>query len=152
MSEGKDFIRKHKPLTPKELRDEYTRKEQAKKDFATDAVELEKELECFNKITEPLVNPATGKAICWIRRPTQAEWENMLPQELVQYRDCPESIPPELQQKWGDMTFELMALIIEKPKHDSKWWKAHSTINFIELFNVHLSNIFTQLAKDTTNF
>jgi len=155
MSEGKekqDFIRKHQPLTPDKLKEEYKKKEEAKRQYTTNAVELEKELEAFNKITEPLVNPVTGRAICWVRRPTQSEWEGMLSPELMQYREHPEDMPVELQQKYGDMTFELMAIVIENPKHDSKWWKEHATIEFIQLFNSHLSNIFAQLNKDTANF
>lgn len=152
MPEEEKFIKKHQSLTPEKLKEEYRLKEEAKKQYSTDAVELEKELDNFKKIVEPLLNPVTDKAMCWIRRPTQAEWEGMLPPELIQYRNNPETIPPELGQKYSDMTFELMAIVIEKPKHDAKWWKAHSNLDFIQLFNAHLSSIFEKLSKDTANF
>lgn len=150
--EEKKFINKHTPLTPEKLKEEYKQKEEAKKQYSTDAVELEKELDNFKNIVEPLLNPVTGKAMCWIRRPTQAEWEGMLPPELVQYRNSPEKIPPELGQKYSDITFELMAKVITKPKHDANWWKEHSNLDFIQLFNTHLSTIFEKLSKDTANF
>lgn len=155
MSEGKDkqdFIRKHQPLTTEKLKQEILTKEEAKKVFSTNAVELEKELDNFNKITEPLVNPITNKAMCWVRRPTLTEYENILPTELLQYKNDPDKMPQELLEKYNDLTFNLMATVIENPKHDSKWWKAHATMEFIELFNSHLANLFQKLEKDTANF
>jgi hypothetical protein len=153
MAEGnKDFIRKYKSLTPKEIEQKFKEKESAKKEMTTNAAELEQEIDNFNKIVDPLENPVTGKVMCWIRRPTQDEWENMIPAEIAQYRNKPEEMPPELSQKYNNMTFELMSQIIETPKHDSKWWKSHSNLVFIQLFNLHLQKVFEELGLSTTNF
>jgi hypothetical protein len=152
MSEGKDFIQKHKPLTPDQLREKMQEQQKSKERYVQDSAELEKEIDNFNKITDPLVDPVTDKALCWVRRPTQEEWESLVPVELLKYRDDPSGIPPEVSKKYSDLTFELMAKIIEKPKHDSKWWKQHANLLFIQLFQYHLQKVFSELGLATTNF
>lgn len=146
------FLKKHKPLTTEEIKKQFDDKEKAKKQYTTDSAALESEIDNFNKMSDPLVNPATGKALCWIRRPTQIEWESMLPPELLQYRNNPNGIPPEVSAKYQDMTFDLMAKIIETPKHDAKWWKEHSNLMFIQLFQMHLNQLMQELGMLTENF
>jgi len=149
---NEELIRKHKPLTPAEIKTKMKEHEDAKKQFSTDNATLDAELEAFNQITDPLVNPVSGKAMCWIRRPTQAEWEEMVPKELAVYANNPEDIPEDLAKKYNDMTFELMAKIIVNPKHDASWWKQHSNLVMIQLFQAHLSGVFKELGLLTTNF
>ncbi len=146
------FLKKHKPLTPDEVKKQFDDKEKAKKQYTTDSAALEQEIDNFNKLSDPMVNPATGKALCWIRRPTQTEWESMIPTEVLQYRNDPKGIPPEVSAKYQDLTFDLMAKIIVTPKHDAKWWKEHSNLVFLQLFQMHLNQLMQELGILAENF
>jgi hypothetical protein len=152
MTENESFLKKHKPLTPEEVKRQFAEKEAAKKQYVTDAAILEKEIDSFNKLSDPLVNPTTGKALCWIRRPTQGEWESMLPTEILKYRNDPNGIPTEVSSKYQDLTFDLMERIIETPKHDAKWWKEHANLLFMQLFQMHLNQLMNELGMMAENF
>jgi len=147
-----ELVRKFKPLSSEDLKATIKAQEEAKKQYSIDTMELEKELEAFNKVSDPLVNPATGKAMCWIRRPSQAEWEAMVPQDVVPYMGHPESMPPEIAKKNNDLIFTMMEKIIVNPKHDAAYWKSHANLQFIQLFSMHLDNTFKELGIFTTNF
>lgn len=152
MTENKDLIKKFKPLTPEDVRAKIKEKEEAKKQYSVDSATLERELEEFNNTIDPLVNPVTDKVMCWVRRPTQTEWESMIPANSSVYNKNPEEMTPEETQKSNDALFDLMANVISNPKHDAKYWKDHSTLMFIQLFNMHLNGVFKELGVQTTNF
>ena len=147
-----NLLKKYKPLTPEDVRAKIREKEESKKQYSSDSATLEKELEAFNDIIDPLINPTNDKAMCWIRRPTQAEWEKLVPASASVYNKNPEEMTPEETQKANDALFDLMANIIAKPKHNAQYWKEHSNLMFIQLFNLHLSGVFKELGIMTTNF
>jgi len=147
-----EFIRKHKPLTKKEVEEKFKLQEEAKKTMTTDAVVLEKNLMDFNKITDPLVDPATDKVLCWIRRPTQQEWEEMLPTELLEYKGRPEEVPIDVWTKYKDFQFEMMAKLIVNPEHTAQEWKERSNLVFQQLFQMHLAGILELLGITAENF
>ena len=147
-----EFIRKHKPLTKKEVEEKFKLQEEAKKTMTTDAVVLEKNLMDFNKITDPLVDPATDKVLCWIRRPTQQEWEEMLPTELLEYKNKLEEIPTDIWTKYKDFQFEMMAKLIVNPEHTAHEWKERSNLVFQQLFQMHLAGILELLGITAENF
>lgn len=146
------FIGKHKPLTKDDMKEKFKQMEKSKECYTKDVAELESNLKNFNDIADPLVDPATDKPLCWVRRPSQGEWETLIPPELFEYRNKPESIPPEVMTKYNDMTFDLMSKIIIKPEHDSPWWKQHSNTVFIRLFQMHLQMVFIELGMQAENF
>jgi hypothetical protein len=152
MSSEKDFIKKHKPLTRKDMEEKFKEMAKSKEQYSQDVAELENNLKDFNAITDPLVDPATNKPLCWVRRPSQAEWETMIPKELFEYRNQPESIPPDVINKYNDMTFDLMSKVIVKPTHDAAWWKQNSNTVFIRLFQMHLQMVFNELGMNAENF
>lgn len=153
MSKPEDLIRKHKPLTKDEIERRFKENEAMKKDLTLDATELERNLTNFNKITDPIVDPTNGKPLCWVRRPSQQEWEEMLPDELLEFRSKPqEEIPEELWKKYRDLQFTMMEKLIDKPQHDAKWWKENSNLVFQQLFQVHLNSLFELLGISAENF
>jgi hypothetical protein len=152
MTENQNLIKKYKPLTPEEVRAKIKEKEEAKTQYSVDSATLERELESFNEIIDPLINPVTGKAMCWVRRPTQAEWEGMVPANSTVYSKNPDEMTPEETQIANNALFDLMANVIANPKHDAKYWKEHSNLMFIQLFNMHLNGVFKELGVMTTNF
>ena len=148
----KGFIQKHKPLTKADVKRRFTEMEKAKTDMTKDASVLEQNLMDFNKTLDPMVDPAKGTVLCWIRRPTAKEYEEMLPAELLEYRGDPDEVPQEVLKKYQDFQFDMMARLIENPKHDTKWWKSHANLVFQTLFQMHITNIMEELGISVGNF
>jgi len=147
------MIRKHTPLTKKQIEEKFKEAKDLRKDLSTNAEELEKNLLNFNKIVDPIVNPEDGKPLCWVRRPTQTEWEEMLPSELLEFRNKPsEEVPKEVWKKYTNLQFDMMAKLIETPKKEAEWWKENSNLIFQQLFQLHLNGIFEMLGIDAENF
>jgi len=148
-----ELITKHKPMTNQDVINNFQEQKKIRQSFTTNAVELEKNLMDFNRILDPLINPdEPEKALCWIRRPTSSELEKMLPTELLAYKNNPDSTPIDIMQKYENFQFEMMANLIENPKHDDKWWKEHSNLVFQSLFQKHLSGILENLGVAAENF
>jgi chromosome segregation ATPase len=147
---AQSFVKKH-AKSPEEVKEELRRMEEAKKQYTQDINELEANLRQFNETLDPIIDPTSGKPLCWLRRPSQTEWESMIPAELLKYKDLTE-IPPEVMKKYSDHQFDIMALLIEKPKHDAKWWKENSNLIFQELFQIHLTEVYRKLGLMVENF
>jgi len=150
MSEKSSFIKKH-AKTSEEIKKDIQQMEKAKEQYTQDVSALEANLKSFNEALDPLVNPANDEVLCWIRRPSQSEWEQLVPPELMKYREL-ETIPAEVLAKYTDQQFEMMAKLIEKPKHDAKWWKEHANLIFQELFQIHLIDVYRKLGIAVENF
>jgi hypothetical protein len=144
------LIKKHS-RTPEQIAEEMKKLEAAKQGMTQNVTELEANLREFNEILDPIVNPNTGKPMCWIRRPSQTEWETMIPAELMKYRDD-KDVPPEISKKYSDHQFEMMAKLIAKPQHDAQYWKDNSNILFQELFQIHLTEVYRKLGIMVENF
>ena len=147
-----EFIRKHKPLTKKEVVEKFHEMRKVKKEMTTDAAILEQNLLEFNRITDPLIDPETEKVLCWIRRPTMEELEKFIPAELLEYRNTPEEIPKSTMEKYKDFQFEMMANLIENPKKSADWWKKNSNLVFQQLFQLHLQGVMEDLGITAENF
>jgi len=152
MGGKEEIIHKYKPLTKKEIEERFKQHKAIREKLTKNAAELEQNLMKFNQILDPLVDPETGNCLCWVRRPTQQEWEDMLPTELLQFRGKPENVPDDVWEKYKDFQFEMMARLIEKPKHDAKWWKAHANLVFQQLFHLHIKCVLEELGISTENF
>lgn len=147
-----DLLRRHKTMTKAEVEEAFKRQEKAKTKYELDAAKLEKNLDKFNEILDPIVNPATDEALCWVRRPTQTELEEMIPSELMKYKNNPEEVPLEAITENEDMLFDMMAKLIGIPKHDAKWWKSHSNLVFQRLFQMHIQQVLRDLGVMVGNF
>jgi len=144
-----DFMRKHGPVdVAKTIRE----KEKAKEQYSQDVSELEENIKTFTGRLEPLLDPVSGKPLCWVRNPTQKEFENLVPQEFWKYKENPEGIPEEIAKKYADHQFDMMAFLIEKPKHDAAWWKEHANLPFQMLFQEHIMKVYEDLGIKVGNF
>lgn len=152
MSKSNDILRKHKPLSKAELKAKFKEMREIKSGLTQNAAMLEKNLMEFNKTLDPLVDPESDKVLCWIRRPTTQELEDMIPAELLKYRGKPEEVPPELMQKHNDFQFAMMANLIGNPKKSAEWWKQHANFVFQRLFEMHLQTVMADLGIMTENF
>jgi len=154
MSESKkarDFLFKHPPKTPEEIAKELKQMEEAKGKYTKDVAILEQNIKKFNSVLDPLIDPISGDVLCWVRRPTQAEWDKMIPEEFLQYK-FEEEVPPEVSRKYANLQFEMMAKLIENPKHDAEWWKANSNLILQQLFQAHLTDVYRKLGLLVENF
>lgn len=146
------MLKKHKPLTKSEIEQKFQDMKKIKDELTQDASVLEKNLMDFNKTLDPLTDPESKKVLCWIRRPTTKELEDMIPEELLKYRGKPEDVPLEVMKKNQNFQFEMMAKLIEKPKKDAEWWKSSANLVFQRLFEMHLETIMSDLGIMTENF
>lgn len=145
------FLKRHKSLSREDVAKQLRKMEEAKQNYETDATSLEENIKNFNLQTDPLVDPVSGKALCWVRRPTQAELERLVPSELTKYENL-EDVPEEIQEKYANVQFKMMAQLIEKPKKGATWWKEHANLIFQELFQLHLVDIYKKLGLLIENF
>lgn len=151
MSERK-ILKKHKPLTKAEVKRKFKEMKKIKSELTQEAAVLEKNLMEFNKILDPLVDPENDKVLCWIRRPTTKELEDMIPEDLLKYRGKPEDVPEEIMTKHKDFQFKMMANLIEKPKKPANWWMNKANLVFQRLFEIHLETVMADLGIMTENF
>lgn len=145
----KRFLEKHGPINVAET---IRRQEEAKSQYTQDVNELEHNIDTFASRLSPLLDPVTKQPLCWVRNPTQEEWESLVPDEFWQYRDNPEGVPPEISKRYSDHQFNMMANLIENPKKDVNWWKAHANIPFQLLFQEHLAKVYEDLGVKIANF
>jgi len=147
-----ELIQKHKPMTKKDVEASFKEQAEIKKSFTTNAIELEQNLMKFNQITDPLIDPESGNALCWIRRPTTAELEAMIPAELLEYKNDPDQVPAETMKKHADFQFEMMANLIANPKKDASFWRNNTNLVFQSLFQKHLTGVLEDLGISAENF
>lgn len=147
----RSFLKRHRSLSREEVVKRLREMEEIKQQYETDSASLESNIKDFNLQTDPLIDPITGKALCWVRRPTQDELERLVPTELTKYESLAE-VPEEIQEKYANVQFKMMAQLIEKPKKDSAWWKKNANMVFQELFQLHLIDIYKKLGLLIENF
>ena len=137
--------------TPEQLAEDIKKLEAAKLKMTQNAEDLDRNLRRFHETLDPILDPNTGEPLCWVRRPSQDEWEEVTPQELIQYTD-PNEIPKELIEKYKMHTFEMMEKLIAKPKHDAEWWRKNTDLVFQEMFSIYLFDVYRKLGIMVTNF
>ena len=148
----KQLIEKHKPMTKADIVQNFKEQAELKKGMTTNAAELEANLKKFNQIADPLINPETGEVMAWIRRPSTAEYEEMIPEALLEYRNDPNNVPPEIMKKHENFLFDMMANLISNPKKDASFWKENTNLVFQTLFNKHLTGVLEDLGISAENF
>jgi hypothetical protein len=151
----KSFVKEH-AKSSEEIKAEMKAMEEVKKQYTQDVTKLEDNLRHFNERLDPLLDPAIDNpadaVLCWVRRPTQDEWESMIPEELRKY-DNPEDVPKELADKYKTHQFEMMADLVMIPKHDAEWWRKNGgTIYFQQLFQSHIVEVYKKLGIIIGNF
>jgi hypothetical protein len=146
------LIQKHKPMTKADVFNNFKEQAEMKKRITTNAVELEANLTKFNNIVDPLIDPESGDALVWIRRPTTAQLEALVPSELLEYKSNPEACPSEIMKKYENFQFEMMADLITNPKHNAKYWKENTNLIFQGLFQKHLNGVLEDLGINSENF
>lgn len=137
--------------TPEQLAQDIVRLEEAKKKMTQNAEELDSNLKHFHELIDPILDPNTGQPLCWVRRPSQKEWEEMSPLELRQFKDVNE-MPQELIDKYKDHQFNMMEKLIAKPSHDAAWWKENTNLVFQEMFQIYLFDVYRKLGIMVENF
>jgi len=137
--------------TPEQLAEDIVKMEEAKQKLTQSSADLETNLKHFHEILDPICEPINGAPLCWVRRPSQTEWEAMIPTELLSYKSNDE-VPQEIMEKYKDNSFKMMEKLIAKPQHDAQWWKENTDIVFQSLFSSHLLDVYRKLGIMTGNF
>lgn len=143
------FLEKHKPLSKIEVAEKKADTKRAKEEYSKDISEVEKNLMDFFSLEYPMVNPKTGKVLAWTKEIPYFKMIDMIPTEMFDRKKKePEDMLNMVKEGKADFTFKLMEEIITTPKHDWKWWKEHSTTEFIEIFNNHIQSFIEKIDKD----
>jgi hypothetical protein len=138
--------------TPEQLAEDIVKLEQAKQKMTQNSEELDANLKHFHELVDPILDPNTGQPLCWVRRPSQKEWEDMAPAELMQYKDTPDKVPKEIMEKYKNHQFDMMAKLIAKPQHDANWWRENTDLIFQEMFQIYLLDVYRKLGIMVENF
>lgn len=151
MNKEQEILAKHKPKSPTEILEAIKEREKAKEQMEKDVSVLEANLREFASREDPIVDPSTGKVLCWVRRPSRQELESLVPPEIMEYRDSGKKVPPEVLKKCDEAFYEMMASLITKPKKDAEFWK-NQPFAFAQIFQLHIQKIYEDLGIDVENF
>ena len=146
----KRFVERYK-RTPEQLAEDIKKMEEAKKQMTQNAEQLDANLKHFHDILDPILDPNTGQPLCWVRRPSNKEWEDLTPTEMATYK-TPEEVPKEMAEKYKDHQFNMMAKLIAKPQHDANWWKENTDLISQEMFQIYLIDVYRKLGIMVENF
>jgi len=142
----KEFLKKHKPLTPEDVKKRLIEKDMAIDKYQKDIRKVEENLVNFLNKEDPLVDPSTNKVIAWLRRLPYKELTEILPSEL------PEDFSIEEGKKYIEPIFVLMEKMISKPKHTAEEWKSLANTDFVELFNARVAELSGRIEEQTSFF
>jgi len=149
ISKEKELAKKYTNQTPEEMEKE---QESLEQEVVIASKAMEQEISSFSIKIDELVNPVTNKLMCKVQRPTATQWKQLVPPELIKYKEDPKSIPLEVAEKYEALVYDIMAKLIVQPKHTAKWWKDNTTYDFVALFQSHLMETFDKMSKNLENF
>jgi len=144
-----EFLKKHPPLTEKQIKQRLIEASKAKDKYSKDMGELEKNILGLQEIIEPLIDPATDKILAWMRLPTNLELEEY----YLTYKDIDlKKLSDKDRMKQVNRQYKLMADVIERPKKEWEWWKKKTTPRFTRIFAIKLTLMFETLGVAMENF
>lgn len=139
-----------KPLSDEEVKLLEKKNVNIAKKIQVNDIELEAELDTFNKQEDVLYNPYTGNPLVVVRRLTMDEIDILTGKELRRYK---EAIPDDVADAYDDKVYKVISDIIVKPKHDVNWWKnGHITPELVQVIIGHVEKILKNLGKNAENF
>ena len=145
------FLEKHKPLSPEQVYSRIKESAEARENLSTKVDEVEKNLMNFLQTEEPLINPATGDAIAWIRHIPYQELKGMVPEEYMELKDDPEALKKKADED-EKLIYIWMEKMISKPEYTAEQWEQIATPLFIELFDARIREIFITTGGDIDFF
>jgi len=141
------LIRKHEKESG-EVEKQVESIEKAKIEYSKEMSEVEKNLtEYFTKI-DPVIDP-DGKCIAWSKRPTLKQLELMSPPDVDESLLALEKNKQYME--WNKKQFEILAELIEIPKHNADWWMEHAGVEFLGLYQRHIAELMRKLATNIEN-
>lgn len=147
------LLKKHKPLTPEEVYTKMKESHDARRKFSQDLTKIEENLIDFLNREDPLVDPATGKVLGWIRHAPLSELMGMKPEGFEGSDELSnEELMKKIEKEAPDQIFRMMANLITKPKYTAEEWKKIATVELIQLFNIRLTEIVTRLTEQVGFF
>jgi len=144
------FLDKHPPLTDDEVKAKFKEASIAKETFTKDMTEIEKNLLGYVDITEPLIDPETGKLLAWMKIPSNVLLEEFWIKYSVSQKQYADMTPEEKVEQISRQ-YELMAKLLV-PDHTAEWWKQHTNPRFSKLFALKLEQLFEEMGVTTENF
>lgn len=149
----KKLLEKFPKLTPEQIEAQKKKEREVKGEADATALEYENNLVGYFERTEE-IKDERGKVLALVRYPSYDELLEMVPPELAKYRGKPLSeVPLELEEKYSQIHFDIMATLIVKPKKKAEWWrKQKGVMRFVVLFNKKLAEIVKTVSEEAENF
>jgi len=144
---NKNLIEKYASETPKEMEQE---QEDLETEVAFTSKDLDQKIRSFNMKVDPLM--INGEIHSYVKRPTAAQYNRIIPPELAKFRKTPEKISWDMAKRYENDMYALMAELIVNPKHPTDWWKENTGDEFMAAFQAHIFNIRQKLQEDIDGF
>lgn len=148
-SKERELADKYAKQTVEEMEKE---QESLEQEVVSASKAMEQEISSFSIKIDELISPVTKKVMCKVKRPTTTQWKQLVPPELVKYKEDPKKVPLEVAEKYEELVYDIMAELIVQPKHNAKWWKDNTTYDFVALFQAHLMKTFDKMSEDIEDF
>lgn len=148
----KEIIKKHKPLTPEELKNYKQKVEEQKAKYNLQMGTIEANLLDFVQRPKPVLDPETKKPILYIRDVSFEELKRMFPSDVLTYIENPEKIDPKKAEEYDEQFFKILAEIIVKPKKDWKFWKKIMNGRLMKLIQDEIVKMLEDIGVEMENF
>ena len=119
VSKKEKFLKKHPPLSDEQVKQKLKEAEKSKHKYVVDMQEIEKNLLGYSQKLVPIVDPETDKILAWMRCPLNEELETYFGMYGKTSEEL-EKLSREEQLEVSRRQYEVMAGLIENPKHDSE--------------------------------
>jgi len=151
------FKEKHPPIPDEEIPDKIKDRDDAREKWTRDIQTIEDNLTVYFDKDFPLIDPESGKILCWVKDIQYFKLLAMIPDEVLEEMDRAEedvNIAYVIRQlkEHSNNTFKIMAEVISIPKHDWEWWEERSNQTFLDLFNDFLEKRIQKINSDTSFF
>jgi hypothetical protein len=136
-----DIEDKYPPMSPEDIENEVQAVERGKAKLSMEYADVEEALTEYLETPEPIINPANGKAIMWIRRPSIKELKGLIPAEMRKYTDNDKEVPESVSTKYEEFFYRKLAEMVVVPKYTAEQWKAKANPWLLKLFWTYIANI-----------
>lgn len=152
------FKEKHPPKSPEEIQQLRREAQEAREKHTKDKAKVEENLMGFLERLDPLVDPATGNVLCWIRQLPLKELLELTPEKYIEAARESKSAE-EMKEKLEGTTeehlkfaFFMMSKVIAIPEKTPEEWEVVANTEFIALFEEKFREIYSRVSEQIDFF
>lgn len=146
----KDFLKKHPPMSPAEIKKAKKETEKSKENYAVTMASIEQALTEYMEIRDPI--KYNGKVIMLVRRPTMKELQALIPKDIGPFIADPSNVSDEELKKYDQLFYGSLASLIVVPKRTAEEWAKTATPWLLRLFFEHINRISKVMEGEAEGF